>query len=95
LVSNTVKAKTLNYEGNRIDLGGHRIEVTDKQMLSDVNEVASDWADSRAAEMVGMRRLASGRLVQNPQAQWTKKGSDARRRLVPQGTGIEVRTALF
>lgn len=47
------------------------LEITDKQMLSDVNEVASDWADSRAAEMVGMRRLASGRLVQNPQAQWT------------------------
>jgi hypothetical protein len=47
------------------------LEITDKQMLSDVNEVASDWADSRAAEMVGMRRLKSGRLVQNPQAQWT------------------------
>src|ERR1019366_2877684 len=28
------------------------LEITDKQMLSDVNEVASDWADSRAAEMV-------------------------------------------
>jgi hypothetical protein len=48
-----------------------QIEVTDRQMLSDVNEVASDWADSRAAELVGMRRLASGRLVRNPDAQWT------------------------
>jgi len=46
------------------------LEITDQEMLSDVNDVAADWADQRAAELVGMRRLASGRLVQNPDAQW-------------------------
>lgn len=44
---------------------------TTGSLLNDVNEQASDWADQRAAEMVGMRRTASGRLVPNPDAQWT------------------------
>ena len=61
--------KTITKAGGARALA--ELEITDRQMLSDVNEVASDWADSRAAEMVGMRRLSSGRLVQNPEAQWT------------------------
>src|ERR1035437_6817873 len=61
--------KTITKAGGARALA--ELEITDKQMLSDVNEVASDWADSRAAELVGMRRLPSGKLVQNPNAQWT------------------------
>lgn len=34
------------------------------------NRFALDWARQRAAEMVGMRRLESGRLVPNPSAAW-------------------------
>src|ERR1017187_7480620 len=33
------------------------LKVSDSGMLSDVNEVAADWAEDRAAELVGMRRL--------------------------------------
>ncbi|HXB74002.1 MAG TPA: phage minor head protein, partial [Candidatus Acidoferrales bacterium] len=47
------------------------LKVDDSKMLSDVNTVASDWANERAAELVGMRRTASGRLIQNPKAEWT------------------------
>ena len=47
------------------------LKINDQQMLSDVNGVAADWADARACEMVGMKRLANGKLGQNPDAQWT------------------------
>jgi hypothetical protein len=47
------------------------LNIDASRMISDINEVAADWAEQRAAEMVGMRRLPSGRLVQNPDARWT------------------------
>jgi 2'-5' RNA ligase len=46
------------------------LEIPDKQMLSDVNRVAGDWADQRAAELVGMRLLPDGTLIENPNAEW-------------------------
>jgi hypothetical protein len=60
------------------------LKINDQQMLSDANEVAADWADARAAEMVGMKRTASGRLVQNPDAQWviTDKTRDDLRQII-------------
>lgn len=35
-----------------------------------VNSAAVDWAEDRAAEMVGMKRNAEGKLEPNPDAQW-------------------------
>ena len=35
-----------------------------------VNSAAVDWAQARAAEMVGMSRTAEGQLVPNPDAHW-------------------------
>jgi hypothetical protein len=39
-------------------------------ITSSANEVAREWAQRRAAEMVGMRRLEDGQLVENPNAIW-------------------------
>jgi hypothetical protein len=46
------------------------LDVTNEKMLSDVNDVAAKWAQDRAAELVGMKRLANGKLVQNPESTW-------------------------
>jgi hypothetical protein len=46
------------------------IGVTDEGLLHSVNEAAAEWSRRRAAEMVGMRRLADGTLVLNPNARW-------------------------
>lgn len=35
-----------------------------------LDEAATDYAEERAAEMVGMRRLEDGTLVENPNAEW-------------------------
>ena len=47
-----------------------QIELSDGGLLSDVNEIASEYARKRAAEMVGMRYNAAGELVENPSAKW-------------------------
>ena len=46
------------------------VGVSDANIISFVNQAASDWASDRAAEMVGMRRLANGDLIENPDARW-------------------------
>jgi Phage portal protein len=51
-------------------LGSIQVSITDRDMLDKVNSVAADWARRRAAEMVGMRRLADGSLIENPNAKW-------------------------
>lgn len=35
-----------------------------------VNDQAVEWAAQRAAELVGMRRLPDGTLIENPDAEW-------------------------
>ena len=54
-----------------VDVGGLQLEITDGDMLAEINTVASGWARDRAAELVGMRRLKDGSLVANPSAKWT------------------------
>ncbi len=41
-----------------------------RDVLNIVNKEALDYAEHRSAGMVGMRRLADGRLVPNPDAKW-------------------------
>lgn len=38
--------------------------------LDQLDERALAWAEARGAEMIGMRRLDDGRLVENPDARW-------------------------
>jgi len=47
-----------------------QISLAQGDMLSGINLVARDWAKERAAELVGMRRLADGSLVPNPNAKY-------------------------
>lgn len=42
----------------------------DKSMVNLVNEQAVQWAEERAAEWVGKKRLEDGSLIDNPDAQW-------------------------
>ena len=47
------------------------LDVTaDKDVFNMVNEDALEYARKRSAEMVGMRRLKSGKLIENPDAEW-------------------------
>lgn len=46
------------------------LEITDSTLLSKINTIARDWAQGRAAEMIGMRVDADGSLVSNPDAEW-------------------------
>jgi hypothetical protein len=39
-------------------------------MIAASNTVAEEYAAARAAEMVGMRRTESGKLIENPNAEW-------------------------
>lgn len=50
-------------------------------LVTQVHEKAAEYARARAAEMVGMRRMANGDLVQNPHAKWA----------ITQGTRDELR----
>lgn len=51
-------------------MGALQLEITDEDMIDSINRTASDWAYKRGAELVGMRRLPSGRFVENPDARW-------------------------
>lgn len=46
------------------------IDISDTDLLSDVNQGAKDWAHDRAAELVGMSYDADGELVDNPDSKW-------------------------
>lgn len=39
-------------------------------LLTFVDDRAVAWAQERSAEMIGMRRLADGSLIENPNAEW-------------------------
>lgn len=51
--------------------GVAQLELSDEAMVAAINDVARDWASQRSAELVGMRRLDDGRIVENPNAEWT------------------------
>ncbi|WP_423396033.1 phage minor head protein [Burkholderia sp. LMG 21824] len=66
------------YKGSRaqavIQVGELRDGLTDSEARSAVNfdvvnDAAVEWAEGRAAEMIGMKRV-DGRLVDNPDARW-------------------------
>lgn len=44
--------------------------ISDVNIINKLNVIARDWANSRAAEMVGMRYAADGGLIENPNARW-------------------------
>lgn len=47
-----------------------QLGVDDVDLISSINQQASDWARSRAAELVGMAYDEEGNLVPNPDAKW-------------------------
>ena len=47
-----------------------QIGIDDASLINSINQQASDWARSRAAELVGMAYDEEGNLVPNPNAQW-------------------------
>ena len=53
-----------------VSLGSLQISITDRDSIDRANDIASQWARGRAAELVGMRRTATGELVANPNARW-------------------------
>ena len=53
-----------------VNRGLVQIEVSDADMISAVNTVAANWANERAAELVGMRYSAAGELIENPNAKY-------------------------
>ena len=55
-------------EGGLVGIG--QLNIDDQELFDSVNQGAADYAEERAAEMVGMRRTPSGRLVNNPDARW-------------------------
>lgn len=50
--------------------GISELGITDEDLIAKVNKGARDWAEGRAAEMVGMRRTDDGKLIPNPNAEW-------------------------
>ena len=46
-----------------------QIDFDDKAIVSQVNQLAVEWAENRAAELVG-KKLINGRWVDNPNAKW-------------------------
>jgi SPP1 gp7 family putative phage head morphogenesis protein len=65
---------TPDFEYIAVDAGNASVAgvgVHSDEVLSEVNHVAGDWAKDRAAELVGMRRLEDGTLVENPSAKYS------------------------
>lgn len=50
--------------------GANQLATHDTAMIAEANQVARKYAEDRAAELVGMRRLEDGSLVENPNAEW-------------------------
>jgi hypothetical protein len=70
-----------------VEKGARDLRLTDDDMISSLNEGARDWAGDRAAELVGMRRLDDGSIVENPNAKWaiTDTTRDDLRRIISNG----------
>jgi hypothetical protein len=54
-----------------ISNGFLQIELSDANLLSSVNTLASEYAAKRAAELVGMKYTEDGELIENPNAKWS------------------------
>jgi len=50
--------------------GALQLQLEDEDVIQKINKQAQAWAEKRSAEMVGMRRTDTGRLVQNPNPKW-------------------------
>ena len=70
-----------------IEKGTRNLDITDDDMISSLNDGARDWAGDRAAELVGMRKLDDGSVVENPNAKWaiTDTTRDDLRRIISNG----------
>lgn len=66
----TVAESVANPLQNAVVSGLVQADVSDPAMLAKVDVIARDWAQNRAAEMVGMIRDDAGVLVANPDAKW-------------------------
>ena len=56
------------------------LDIGSDDMFSVVDQAAKEFALSRAAELVGMRRTKEGKLIQNPNAEWSI--SDSTREMI-------------
>ena len=57
--------------GASMAIGEANLHISDVNMINKLNQQALDWANDRAAELVGMRRKADGMIVPNPNAEWS------------------------
>jgi hypothetical protein len=48
-------------------------------VIATANHAASDWAQERAAQMVGMSYDDAGTLIPNPNVEWARRESSVRR----------------
>lgn len=48
-----------------------QLGINDVDLMATVNESARNWAEQRAAEMVGMKYDDEGNLIENPDAEWS------------------------
>jgi hypothetical protein len=44
--------------------------IDDAEVLSSANRVAANWAEDHAAELIGKKRLPSGKLIDNPNSRF-------------------------
>lgn len=66
----TISESAVNPLQNAVASGLVQADVSDPNMLAKVDVIARDWAQNRAAEMVGMIPDDAGTLVANPDAKW-------------------------
>lgn len=71
-----------------------QVGVDNSKLVNQVNERALAFADKRAAEMVGMRRTADGKLIANPNAKWaiTSSTRDMVRKTIESGIAENIGT---
>lgn len=50
--------------------GANQVSISSQDVISKVNEQAYNWANDRAAELVGMKWTEGGQLIENPNAEW-------------------------
>lgn len=65
-----IAASLKNAGESGVAHGAAQIGLTDASMIEEANTIAQKYANDRAAELVGMKRLPDGRIVENPNAEW-------------------------
>jgi portal protein len=66
---NQIERMEVAPDGVAIVMSPQPVRVVTQSMISEVNQVAADYARERAAELVGMKYV-DNELVENPNAQW-------------------------